>query len=77
MTMQGSKKLKDCCSTEENSNTATATAPHHHNGQAHQHKNHEMPDMTIKIMDTKNMTMMTDITMAPENLKDGKATGHC
>ena len=38
--MQESKKLKDCCSTEENSNTATATAPHNHNGQAHQHKNH-------------------------------------
>jgi Cd2+/Zn2+-exporting ATPase len=36
MTMQESKKLKDCCSTEENSITTT----HKHNGQAHNHTNH-------------------------------------
>lgn len=35
MTMQESKKLKDCCSTEENSNTD----PQHH-AQAEHHKNH-------------------------------------
>lgn len=45
MTMQESKKLKDCCSTEENSNAAPqhhAQAEHHknHNHTGHDHKDH-------------------------------------